>query len=179
MCNFKSGIVVRDEREKCGFKLFLSPWTESHSELETLFKLRDRGENLAKVEFTPAKMEEAYKVETYKLRLDSERRPSWYTKKMESEVEKRMAKYISSIIVTGKIELLYGGQFIIAPGAKIGTVNHCVISVLSGGTISNISGGTISNISGGTISDIWEFFDGKIGNILKAAKIGKDNRPKK
>jgi hypothetical protein len=41
-----------------------------------------------------------------------------------------------------------------------------------------IRGGDISCIRGGAISSIWEFFNGKIGVISKAAKIKKDSRPK-
>jgi hypothetical protein len=41
MCEFKSGIVLRDKKEKGGFRLLMSPWTESHSELITIFKLND------------------------------------------------------------------------------------------------------------------------------------------
>ena len=34
--------------------------------------------NYAKVEFTPAKTEEAYKPETYTLRIDEGRTPEWF-----------------------------------------------------------------------------------------------------
>jgi hypothetical protein len=75
-----------------------------------------------------------------------------------------MRDYIKSIIVSGDVDLLIGGQFIIAPGAKISSCHSMVISA----------------ICGGTISDIKENFDeyGSIKTISKLANV-KDNRPKK
>jgi hypothetical protein len=180
MCNFKSGIVLRDEREKGGFKLLMSPWTESHSELEIIHKLRDGNRlNWAKVEFSPIDMAEAYKVETYKLTIDDARTPEWFSEEIKAAVEKRMADYIKSIIVTGDVKLLIGGQFIIAPEAKIECAHTMVISAMCGGTLTAMRGGTLTEMWGGTLTEIKECFDGRIGKVLKAATILMDNRPKK
>src|ERR1017187_9074362 len=119
MCNLKSAIVVRDEREKEGFRLCMSPWTESHSEIETIFNLRDRGENLAKVEFSPKDLDKAHLIDNYKFTIDEERAPSWFTKDMQALVIERMTNYIKTIIVTGDVQLLIGGQFVVGPGAKV------------------------------------------------------------
>jgi len=165
MCNFKSGVCVRDEREKFGIKIYMSPWTESHEELIRLFKLRDTGENLARFEFSPRDYEKAHVVEdNYVLKIDQGREPSWWQSVVPAVTEK-MEAYIKSIVVGGDVDLLCGGQFIVAPGAKISCLNFCAIASISGGTISNIRGGTISDIRGGTISD-----------ISKNAKIGIDHR---
>lgn len=40
MCQFKSAIVVKEPRNKGGFQLLMSPWTESHSELMDGHKLK-------------------------------------------------------------------------------------------------------------------------------------------
>jgi len=119
MCRFKSGIVLRDEREKGGFKLLMSPWTESHSELCIIHKIKD-GPRLtfARVEFLPDNMNNAHLVEKYKLTIDEARTPDWFDDEMKEKVAEKMAAYVKSIIVTGDVELLIGGQFIIAPGAK-------------------------------------------------------------
>ena len=156
MCNFKSAIVMRDESVKGGFKLLMSPWTESHSELETIFKLREGARlNYAKVEFTPESMGNAHKVETYKLRIDQDRVPEWFDSEMKEKVTKKLSDYIKSIIVTGDVQLLIGGQFIIAPGAKVECAKAMVINSICGGTVSAICGGTVSEIRGGTVSEIW------------------------
>jgi hypothetical protein len=155
MCQFKSAIVLRDEREKGGYKLLISPWTESHGEIETLFKLRE-GKSLkfAKVEFSPDDMAFAYQPERYKLKIDEDRTPDWFDDEMREKVTNERSDYIKSIIVSGDVDLLVGGQFIVAPGAKISSCHSMVINAICGGTISDIRGGTISDICGGTISDI-------------------------
>ena len=79
MCNFKSAIVVKEPRNKGGFQLLMSPWTESHSELITIHKLKDDARlKFARVEFTLKSMDEAYLPETYTLRIDEERTPAWF-----------------------------------------------------------------------------------------------------
>ena len=171
MCKFKSGIVLRDEREKGGFKLLMSPWTESHSQLEIIHKLKDgKRINWAKVEFSPKDMAEAYLPEKYKLTIDEERKPEWFDAEMQEKVSDKMRDYIKSIIVTGDVQLLIGGQFIIAPNAKVECAEAMVISAMCGGTLTEMWGGTLTEIK--------ELFDGIIGKVLKAATIVKDNRKK-
>jgi hypothetical protein len=156
MCNFKSAIVVQDESVKGGFRLLLSPWTESHSELCTIFKLNptDRHLRLANVEFSPPSMDTAHQVETYKLKIDEERTPNWFSDEVKESVTEKLTDYIKSIIVDDERELLIGGQFIIAPGAKIGIAKEMVLNAICGGTVSAIRGGTVSEIWGGTVSEI-------------------------
>jgi hypothetical protein len=157
MCQFKSAIVLRDESAKGGFKLLLSPWTESHSELCTIFKLNDTAKArlyFARVEFTPETMERAHLVDTYKLRIDEERTPEWFDSEMKEAVADKLRSYIKSIIIDGDVQLLIGGQFIIAPGAKVESAHSMVINAICGGTVSEICGGTVSAIWGGTVSEI-------------------------
>ena len=166
----------------------LSPWTESHSELETLFNLKDgKRLNWAKVEFTPKDLVEAYKPETYSLKIDEERKPKWFNSEMEESVTTKLRDYIKRIIVSGDVELLVGGQFIIAPGAKIGKADCMVINVLCGGTVNDIwggtvnciSGGTVNYIRGGTVNDMNDTGNPTIKNISKGATIVRDNRKTK
>ena len=153
MCKFKSGIVVQDEREKGGFRLLMSPWTESHSELETIHKLSDGSRlNYAKVEFSPKDMAEAHLVKTYSLTIDEARTPEWFNADMKSAVTAKMAAYIKSIIVSGDVKLLIGGQFIIAPNAKIECAHSMVISAMCGGTLTAMWGGTLTAMRGGTLT---------------------------
>ena len=189
MCQFKSAIVLKDEQSKGGFRLLLSPWTESHSELCTIFKLNDTANAklyFARVEFTPESMDKAYIVESYKLSIDEGRTPEWFDAEMKEAVTAKLAAYIKSIIVDGDVNLLIGGQFIVAPGAKVECAHSMVInaicggtvSAIWGGTVSEIWGGTVSAIWGGTVSAIWEHFSGLIGKIGPHARILSDNRPK-
>ena len=177
MCNFKSGIVLRDESFKGGFRLLMSPWTESHSELETIFQLhQDKRDNRAKVEFSPQSMDESYKPETYTLTIDEARCPEWFDEEMKSAVSEKMRSYIKSIIVSGDVQLLIGGQFIIAPGAKVECAKSMVINAICGGTVSAICGGTVSEIRGGTVRKVVRLFDGLIGKVTKPGKIEIDER---
>jgi|GEM_PF-3722811 len=207
MCQFKSAIVVKDEKVKGGIRLLMSPWTESHSELCIIHKLKTEDSRLrmARVEFTPKDMAEAYKPETYSLRIDEERAPDWFTDEIRELVTQKMRDYITSIVVSGDVQLLVGGQFIIAPGAKIESAKSMVISAMCGGTLSAMCGGTLSAMyggtlsamcggtlsemrggtlsamrggtlsamRGGTLSEISKYFNGLLGDTIKATK---DNR---
>ena len=165
MCQYKSAIVLHDEKCKGGFQLLFSPWTESHSELCIIHKLpvNDKKLQLAKVEFSPSSMDKAHLIDEYKFRIDEERTPDWFDKEMREKVTKRLRDYIKSIIVDGDVELLIGGQFVIAPNAEIQCAHSMVISA----------------ICGGTVNEIREYFNGLLGKISAAATIVKDNRPKK
>ena len=164
MCNFKSAIVLRDPKNKGGFKILMSPWTESHSELITIHNLRDDEKlRFARVEFSPPSMDTAHLIDGYKLTIDEKRTPDWLTAEMKEKVADHMREYVKRMIVTGDVALLIGGQFIIAPGAKVECAKAMVINA----------------ICGGTVSEIWEHFFGLIGPIHKDAKIHTDNRKKK
>ena len=156
MCNFKSGIVIQDLKEKGGFRLLMSPWTESHSELCDIYKVKDSARlTFARVEFSPPSMDVAHLVDGYKLRIDEERTPEWFTDEMKEKVSEKMRAYVKSMIVTGDVCLLIGGQFIIAPGAKVECAKAMIINAICGGTVSEICGGTVSKICDGTVSAIW------------------------
>ena len=177
MCNFKSAIVVKDKSVKGGFRLLMSPWTESHSELEIIFKLKDGPRlNHAKVEFSPPSMNTAHKLKTYVLKLDEERRPDWFTDEIKEHVTDKLRAYIKTIIVDGDVALLIGGQFIIAPGARVESAHSMVINAICGGTVSAIWGGTVSEIRGGTVSEIKKIWNPLIGKIGPEAKILNDER---
>ena len=153
MCEFKSALVVKDGKEKGGFRLLLSPWTESHSELETIFNLRDGARlNWAKVEYKPGDMAFAYLPERYKLTIGEQRTPDWFDDEMKEKVTAKMDANIKSIIVTGDVRLLIGGQFIIAPDCKIECAHTMVISAMCGGTLNDMRGGTLNDMRGGTLN---------------------------
>jgi hypothetical protein len=159
MCQFKSAIVLRDAKNKGGFQLLLSPWTESHSDLITIHKLRDDGKlRFARVEFSPPTMETAHLLDGYILKIDEERTPDWFDDEMKVTVADKLRDYVKRMIVTGDVALLIGGQFIIAPNAKVECAKAMIINaVLSGGTVQAVeSGGTVQAVlSGGTVQAVW------------------------
>jgi len=180
MCKFKSGIVLRDEREKGGFKLLMSPWTESHSELCQIFKIKDGSRlTFARVEYSPDEVKNAHLVEKYKLTIDEERTPEWFDDEMKEKVAEKMSTYIKSIIVTGDVELLIGGQFIVTGDAKIGGIKIANVFTVSGSAkVDYIYGSAnVDYISGsakvGSISG-----SAKVGSISDSAKVENDKRNK-
>ena len=131
MCQFKSAIVLKEPRNKGGFQLLMSPWTERHSDLIQMYNLKDDGRlKFARIEFCPPSLKTAHLVETYKLRIDEERCPDWFDEEMKSAVGEKMTAYIKSIIVSGDVNLLIGGQFIIAPNVKVQSTKACIINAM-------------------------------------------------
>jgi hypothetical protein len=177
MCKFKSGLVLRDEKEKGGFKLLMSPWTESHSELCEMFKIQDGARlTFARVEFSPAELSDAHIVEKYKLTIDEERTPEWFDGEMKEKVAAKMTAYIKTIIISCNVNLLIGGQFVVAPGAAINCAHSMIINAMVGGTVNDIRGGTVNDISGGTVLKIKDIWNLTIKKIYAAAKIVEDLR---
>jgi hypothetical protein len=189
MCRFKSAIVVKDVKQKGGFRLLLSPWTDSHSDLIALHNLRDDGKlRFARIEYSPPDMSAAHRPETYKLKIDEERTPDWFDKDMKEAVTEKMQAHIKTLIVTGDVALLMGGQFIIAPGAKIGAVkNSFVVSVLDA-RIDSVYGSArigyvygsarIDSVSGSArIDSVYD--SASIGYVSDSASIVNDKRAKK
>ena len=124
-------------------------------------------------------MDKAHLIETYKLRLDEGRKPAWWTDELRDAVEAKMRKYVQGIIITGDVELLIGGQFIVAPGAHVECAHGMVINAICGGTVSAIWGGTVSEIWGGTVSEICGDYSPVIGPITAPAKVLSDYRTAK
>ncbi len=133
MCKFKSSIAVKDASEAIGFRLLWSPFTESHEDLVRIFRLKDTRDNLARVEFFPPDLSTADQVETYALAIDEARTPEWLTNEGKDEIARRLKNYIATIIIEGEVDLLVGGQFILAPGARVKTAGEgCVINAMLG-----------------------------------------------
>ena len=183
MCNFKSALVIRDESRKGGFELFLSPWAESHSTLMLMRGIKDGNRiNCARVEFSPPDLSTADKVETYKLRLDEQREPEWWSDEMAESVAKKMAVYIKSIIISGDAAILIGGQFILASGAKVESAENCIITTMcdssSVGTMYDSSkvGTMCGSSSVGTMCDSSSvgtmYGSSSVGTMWDSSKVG-------
>ncbi len=164
MCHFKSAIVVQDEREKLGYRLLLNAWTESHSDLIRIHKLRDDGKlRFARIEYSPPDGSTAHRVETYKLKIDEERKPDWFDDEISRSVEKRMADYIKSIIIEGDVDMLIGGQFILAPKAKVACLKTAVVNFAIGAEIGEMWGSSM-------VGEMWE--SSKVGAMRESSKVG-------
>jgi hypothetical protein len=152
MCQFKSAIVLRDKRNKGGFQLLMSPWTESHSELITMHKLNDgKMLHFARVEFSPDSMSDAHLVEKYKLKIDEQRTPDWFDEEMKEAVSAKMASYIKSIIVTSDNEFLIGGQFIVAPNCKVFCKFAFIAAALGNSTVKAWDNSTVNAWDNSTV----------------------------
>jgi hypothetical protein len=164
MCEFKSAICVKDESVKHGFRLLFSPWSESHSDLCKIYQLAgtDKRLDMAKVEFSPPSLETAHLLDGYKLKIDEDRTPDWFDAEKQERVRDMLRNYIKSCIISGDVDLLIGGQFIVAPGAKISCAREMLITAICGGAVSEICGGTVGEIWGGTVGAIW---GGTVGAI--------------
>jgi len=173
VCQFKSAIVVKDAKQNGGFRLLLSPWTDSHSDLIALHSLRDDGKlRFARIEYSPPDMSAAHRPETYKLKIDEGRTPEWFDGDMKEAVAKKMQAHIKTLIVTGEVALLMGGQFIIAPGAKIGAVKNALVASVLDASIDSVYGSAhIGSVSGsariGSVSD-----SARIDSVYGSASIG-------
>jgi hypothetical protein len=152
MCNFKSAIVLQDLKEKGGYRLLMSPWTESHSELEQIFKLHEGASlKLAKVEYSPEELRTAHKLDTYKFRIDENRTPEWFDEEMQASVILRMNTYIKSIIIEGDAGLLVGGEFIVSPGASIQCRFATVVAALDNSTVKAWDNSTVEAWGNSTV----------------------------
>ena|SRR3990167_7541719 len=98
MCQFKSGIVLKNG------DLIYSPYTESHSDL---IKMNDLKENdrfdFARIEFFPSEFKEYDDVEKYRLKIDEERRPDWFSVEMEEKTVVKMKSIIKRMIINDKV----------------------------------------------------------------------------
>ena len=144
MCKFKSGIVVPTAGG--GFDLLHNPWTDSHEDLIRLFKLRDTSQangtpRFARVEFSPDSMATSDDVKTYKLTIDEERMPDWFTDEIEKSVISKMRLIIKGMIISGDVDLLCGGVYILAKGARVESVKNAMIYVaLDSSTVKEMRG---------------------------------------
>ena len=180
MCKFKSGIVLRDERNKGGFALLMSPWTESHSDLIAMNDLRDDGKlRFARVEFSPPSYAELHLPEKYALRIDERRTPDWFDEEMKAAVADKMRGYIKSIIVTDDRKILIGGQFIVCGQAKICEVKTCAIQSVSGSaSIGSVYGSARIDFVYGSASIDYVYGSASIGFVSGSASIINDKRIK-
>lgn len=153
MCQHKSAIITYSPRSKGKFEIIHSPCTDSHSELIRAYGLKDDGKlRFARVEFSPPDMSKAAEVDTYKLRLDEERAPDWWSDDMAAAVAEKMRGIVSAMIVKEDDKYLLGGAWIVPKGltVSVGPMTRVVANL---GTVSENYGTVSVNYSGGTVSE--------------------------
>ena len=107
----------------------------------------------ARVEFSPPSLDTAHQIETYRLRLDEERKPSWWSDEMATAVAQKMAVYIKSCIITGDAAILIGGQFILAGNARVECAQSCIITAMYGSSVveSMYGSSVVGSMSGSSV----------------------------
>ena len=131
MCQFKSAIVTPNA------DVLHNAYTDSHEDLVRLFKLNDtasvRGEpRFCRVEFYPDDKNDLADVDKFKLHIDEPRKPDWFTKEMEARTTAKLRLLVSAMIITGDVDMLCGGAYILAKGAKVQCVKNAFIQVMLG-----------------------------------------------
>ena len=129
MCKPISAIVTPDGDIKYNL------WTSSHEDLVRMYKLNDAptpsGEpRFARIEYHPKDTKDMGDISKYKLVIDEHRCPEWFDEKLTQSVESRMKILVSGIIVTGEVDFLCGGVFILAKGARVKSVQDAIIIVM-------------------------------------------------
>jgi len=158
MCKFYSAIVIPTAGG--GFDLLHNPWTHSHEDLIRIYKLRDtarpNGEpRFARIEFSPESMATADDVSTYKLTIDEKRRPDWFSESLEKKVVERMKLIVSAMIVSGDADLLCGGVFILAKGARVSTLKNAYVVVM---------------LDSSKVGEMWD--SSQVGEMWGSSKVG-------
>ena len=86
-----------------------NPWTDSHEDLVTLFKLRDnKVGNFARVEFRPDEPKDLATPAKYKLHVDESVCPDWFTEAKQEKVADKMRGWVKAMIIGGDCDLLCG-----------------------------------------------------------------------
>ena len=140
--------------------LLHNPWTDSHEDLVRLFKLNDKpatnGEpRFARVEFNPDDTRTADKIDSYKLTIDESRTPAWFDDAMKKSVTDKLRLIVSEMIIKGDADLLCGGAYILAKGAKISCVKNARILVMC---------------ESSNVGEMWE--SSKVGVMWGSSKVG-------
>ena len=119
MCKFKSAVVTREGN------VYHHDLTDSHAEIQTLFGLKDRGDDIACIEYSPSGPDDD--LASYSLRLDQERVPLWWSDEFAAMIAGKMKAIISGYIVTDDVLLAIGRRLIIRD-KRILEARHCIVT---------------------------------------------------
>ena len=119
MCKFKSAVVTKEGN------VYHHNLTDSHAQIQLLYNLKDRGEDIACVEFSPSGPEDD--LASYALHLDQERTPSWWTEEFAAMIAEKMKAIVSSYIIVGDVPLALGRRIIVRNG-RILEARHSIVT---------------------------------------------------
>ena len=163
MCKPISAIVTKDGDIKYNL------WTHSHEDLVRLFKLNDNpsvsGEpRFARIEYCPDDTKDMGDILKYKLNIDEHRCPDWFDDRLKKSVTERMKVIVSGLIISGDADILCGGVYILAKGAKVSCVKNALIIVMC--ESSNV--GEMWESS--NVGEMWE--SSNVGVMCESSKVG-------
>jgi len=151
MCNFMSAIYTRTGEFYCNPEK-----TDSHEALIKLHSLKEglNADNFVRVEFNPpSDLTKIADTNEWTFVLDERITPGWWEERKEDCLNQLHAK-AKSLIVSTEIAEIRDRFVIIVEGAKIGSVDNCIVK-MDGGTIQYVYGGTIQYVHGGTIQSVY------------------------
>ena len=119
MCKFKSAVVTKEGN------VYHHDLTNSHAQIQLLYNLKDRGEDIACVEFSPSGPEDD--LASYALYLDQVRTPSWWTEDFAAIIAEKMKAIVSSYIIVGDVPLALGRRIIVRNG-RILEARHSIVT---------------------------------------------------
>ena len=171
MCEFKSAIVMANG------DLLHNPWTDSHEDLVRLFKPNDTATTrdeprFARVEFKPDEPTDLADISKYKLNIDELRKPEWFDAAMEAKTIEKLKLMVSGMIITGAVDLICGGVFILGKGAKVSSAKAVkIVAMLADSKVGEMWGS--SNV--GVMRE-----SSKVGEMRGSSKVdkGTDEKPK-
>ena len=135
-------------------------WTDRHEDLVRLFKLNDTGTpsgepRFARVEFCPNDTRDMDNLKKYELTIDEERCPEWFDDKMKKAVVARLSLVVKGMIIKGEADILCGGVFILAKGAKVSCIKNAVVLVMC---------------ESSKVGEMWE--SSKVGEMWGSSEVG-------
>ena len=111
MCNFLSALVTKDGRLLC------NPFLDSHEQIIDFFGMQKSDKDkfiqkFVRVEFIP-KDDDYFDVDNYKLRIDEDSKPDWFTE-FEERITNELKDKIKSLIIDKATDkILCGGVYIV------------------------------------------------------------------
>ena len=166
MCEFKSAIVMRNG------DILAHPLTDNHEDLIRLHKLRDtKAGAFARVEFKPDRPEDLASPEKYKLTIDEQRCPDWFDEDKQLKVSETMRGWIKAMVIDGDADIIIGGCYILAKGAKVETCKSSRIVVM-------LDSSKVGSMRGS--SNVGEMLDSSnVGAMWGSSNVGDDKRQRK
>ena len=159
MCQFFSAILLKNG------DLIWSPFTDSHSVLESANNVRDNSiDNMAKLEFYPPEPKMLADVDSYTLRIDEERRPAWLTNAKEEKARDKMRSIALRMIIKDERSTVLGGCWILADSARVKSLHSArVIAMMGSSQVGEMR-------ESSQVGEMWE--SSQVGEMRESSRVG-------